>query len=198
VKAMNLAIIYTQNRHPDKKDYFDTLTSLRVSVDELRGIYQNSNGLNPFSPVLTVQKRIAKLGYGDVAAEDIARRKRLEAGIFVQWKHVREAFLSELDRPMSRSADVSLWHADLVSYPVEVPLRERPFDGAAVTAHVPSDTSLMIMEHRGDWAFVETVESDDGTDNAREGWLTVPFQSGPVIHERPQRAVGAALSREGA
>jgi hypothetical protein len=56
---------------------------------------------------------------------------------------VREAFLSELDRPMSRSADVSLWHADLVSYPVEVPLRERPFDGAAVTAHVPSDTSPM-------------------------------------------------------
>jgi hypothetical protein len=119
VKAVNSAILYAQNPVPEKKEYFDVLTSLRVAIDELRGIYRNvgekpgQHGLYPVSPILDIYAAIEKLNkFQELSVTEMKQQKDLSGKIFDQWKTVRTVLLSEMDRPYPTEADISRRYLD--------------------------------------------------------------------------------------
>lgn len=114
VKAMNNAILYTRNEEPEKKEYFEMLSSLRVAIDEIRGIYKNvgerpgEHGLYPVSPILDIYQKVEKLNsFGKLPQDEVQRRKDIGESFFDIWKSVRGKILSELDRPDATEADTS-------------------------------------------------------------------------------------------
>lgn len=114
VKAVNNAILYTQNEEPEKKEYFEVLFSLRIAIDEIRGIYRNvgenpgSGGFYPMTPVETIYQKVETLPFGKLTTDDVEKRKKIGQAIFEQWKSIRGTFLSEFDRPEPTKADISL------------------------------------------------------------------------------------------
>jgi len=114
VKAVNSAILYAQNPAPEKKEYFDVLMSLRVAIDELRGIYRNVgeesgyHGLYPVSPILDIYNAIKEMNkFRPLSATEMKQHEDLSGKIFDKWKDVRRVLLSEIDRPYLTESDIS-------------------------------------------------------------------------------------------
>ena len=119
VAAVNGAYLYVRNEAPEKTEYVAVLASLRVGIDELRGIYRNvgegsgEHGLYPVSPILDIYQQVERLrNFGPLDAAEIERRNKLANDIFDQWKSVRRVLVSELDRPYPAEADIRRRLAD--------------------------------------------------------------------------------------
>ena len=81
--------------------YWDTLTLLSKSIDEVRGVYKNLKetdnyiGLYPFEGLKDIYEVISKLGYGKL---DSLKATEARKHINYNWKELRQSFLSEFDR----------------------------------------------------------------------------------------------------
>lgn len=100
--SVNGAIQYTHLTNRSQEDYGNTLMQLRISIDEVRGVYKNlkikSDGIGyyPFESLKSIHKIISDLGYGEADKEKSAEAR---SHIKHNWKNLRKTFLMEFERP---------------------------------------------------------------------------------------------------
>lgn len=98
---------YTFLEDPTKEQYAEILKQLSISIDEIRGVFENicvtddDVGLYPFEPLKDVWREIAKMAPGSsLSKED---RKFIRETVFMKWKEMRIEFLKEFDRHVPAS-----------------------------------------------------------------------------------------------
>jgi hypothetical protein len=96
------AIQYTHLPAPEHSDYTEILTTLTVTIEEIRGVFSNvgeaefAGGIYPFEGIKEIHRLVSKLGWGNEFTTEQAEVTRRE--IVSQWKLVRDHYLSELER----------------------------------------------------------------------------------------------------
>ena len=103
IASVQQAFQYTHLKRPSEKEYSETLLSLSVSIEEVRGVYSNLkvtktyDGLYPFESLKEIHDTISKLNFGD---SDEKKTEAARKKIAFYWKNLRKTFLSEFDRPV--------------------------------------------------------------------------------------------------
>lgn len=101
--SVNAAIQYTHQISRTQQEYANVLMQLRISIDEVRGVYKNikiksdGTGYYPFESLKSIHKIILELGYGDSDQEKSAEAR---SHIKHNWKNLRKTFLMEFERPV--------------------------------------------------------------------------------------------------
>jgi len=101
IHAVNRAILFTDHRVDQDKEYLETLLLLSKVIDEVRGVYSNINevaedkGLYPFESLKRIYTIVEEIGSAEQRAE---KWQEANAQIVMYWQKIRKTFLAEFDR----------------------------------------------------------------------------------------------------
>lgn len=102
IDAIQTAHQYTYIESPTFDQYSDTLRTISIAIDEVRGVFMNLGekpdhvGLYPYEPIKDIHVMISKLGYNKAIPEK--ERNETKDKIFKLWGDMRRDLLREFDR----------------------------------------------------------------------------------------------------